>query len=51
MIPRKLITMIEEYQKIERQKAKIAGVCYAAFMNGKDPDEFLGGSEDRKSVV
>lgn len=40
--------MVDEWNKIERQKAKIQGICYAALMNGKDPDEFLGGKEQKK---
>jgi hypothetical protein len=48
MTPRVLITMVDEWNKIERQKAKIQGICYAALMNGKDPDEFLGGKEQKK---
>jgi len=46
--PRVLISMIDEWNKIEKQRAKIQAVCYAALMNGKDPDEFLGGREARK---
>lgn len=48
MTPRVLITMVDEWNKIEKQRAKIAGICYAAYMNGKDPDEFLGGKEAKK---
>lgn len=46
--PRILITMIEEWNKMEKQRAKITGVCVAALMNGKNPDDFLGGKEAEK---
>lgn len=45
MTPRVLITMVDEWNKIEKQRAKMAGICFASYMNGKDPDEFLGGKE------
>lgn len=48
MTPRVLITMVDEWNKIEKQRAKMTGVCVAALMNGKDPDEFLGGKEAKK---
>jgi len=40
--------MVEEWNKIERQRAKVMGICYAALMNGKDPDQFLGVKEAKK---
>lgn len=48
MTPRVLITMVDEWNKIEKQRAKMTGICVAALMNGKDPDEFLGGKEAKK---
>lgn len=41
MTPRLAVTMIEEWGKIEKQRAKMQGVVIASYMNGKDPDVYL----------
>ena len=48
MSPRVLVSMVKQWNEIEKQKAKIAGICFAAYMNGKNPDEFIGGTEAKK---
>jgi hypothetical protein len=48
--PRKLVNMIKQWNEIEKQKAKVAGICLYACMNGKNPDEFLGGTEQKKAT-
>ena len=42
MTPRLAVTMIEEWGKIEKHRAKMQGVVIASYMNGKDPDIYLG---------
>lgn len=49
MAPRVLISMIREWNEIEKQRAKMQAICTVAFTNGKDPDEFLGGKESKKA--
>jgi hypothetical protein len=41
MTPRKLRTMIAEWNKVERYKSKVLGITIAAYMNGKNPDDYL----------
>lgn len=41
MTPRLLTTMIAEWNQLELGRAKLQGLVIAAYMNGKNPDDYL----------
>lgn len=45
---RTLISMIDQHQKIERNKAKAIGFMTACYLGGTDPDEALEKANPRK---
>lgn len=48
LTPRVLVSMVKQWNEIEKQRAKVAAICNFAYTNGKNPDEFLGGTEAKK---